>query len=62
MARLVRADRASVAVVPELVCEVRYKEWTDGGMLREPVFLRLRDDKRPEDCSPPGEISIRDRG
>lgn len=57
LARLVHADRASVAVAPELVCEVRYREWTDGGLLRQPVFLRLRDDKRPEDC-----LSIRDRG
>ena len=57
LARLVRADRASVAVAPELVCEVRYREWTEGGLLRQPVFLRLRDDKRPEDC-----LSIPDRG
>jgi len=57
LARLVRADRASVAVAPELVCEVRYREWTEGGLLRQPVFLRLRDDKRPEDC-----FSIRDPG
>ncbi|HXO26881.1 MAG TPA: non-homologous end-joining DNA ligase [Thermoanaerobaculia bacterium] len=57
LARLVHADRASVAVAPELVCEVRYREWTEGGLLRQPVFLRLRDDKRPEDC-----FSIRDRG
>jgi len=57
LARLVHADRASVAVAPELVCEVRYREWTEGGLLRQPVFLRLRDDKRPEDC-----FSTRDRG
>jgi bifunctional non-homologous end joining protein LigD len=57
LARLVRADRASVAVAPELVCEVRYREWTKDGLLRQPVFLRLRDDKRPEDC-----LSIPDRG
>jgi len=55
LVRLVEADRKSVAVAPDLVCEVRYKEWTDAGMLREPVFLRLRGDKRPEDCVPPGE-------
>jgi len=35
---------------PELICEVRYKEWTPHGLLRHPVFLRLRDDKPIEDC------------
>ena len=35
---------------PELVLEVRYLEWTDAGQLRHPVFLRMRDDKRPEEC------------
>jgi bifunctional non-homologous end joining protein LigD len=55
LVRLVQADRKSVAIAPELVCEVRYQEWTAAGMLRQPVFLRLRDDKRPEDCGPPGE-------
>jgi bifunctional non-homologous end joining protein LigD len=39
-----------VWVEPELVCEVRFKEWTRGGNLRLPVFARLRDDKRPEEC------------
>jgi bifunctional non-homologous end joining protein LigD len=37
-------------VEPELVCEVRYKEWTDEALLRQPVFLRFRDDKTPEEC------------
>jgi len=37
-------------VAPELVAEVRYKEVTDAGVLRHPSFLRLRDDKPPEEC------------
>lgn len=36
---------------PELVCEVRYVERTDDGVLREPVFLRLREDKAPTECA-----------
>ena len=28
-----------VWVEPELVCEVRYKEWTEEGLLRQPAFL-----------------------
>jgi bifunctional non-homologous end joining protein LigD len=31
-------------VQPRVLCEVRYKEWSEGH-LRHPVFLRLRDDK-----------------
>jgi bifunctional non-homologous end joining protein LigD len=53
LARLARAERQSVVIEPELVCEVRYKEWTEGGILRQPVFLRLRDDKRPQECEAP---------
>ena len=37
-------------VDPKVVCEVRFKEWTEEGLLRQPVFLRFRDDKDPEDC------------
>ena len=36
-------------VRPELVCEVRFSEWTPDGRLRHPVFLGLRTDKRPRD-------------
>ncbi|HSS48916.1 MAG TPA: DNA ligase D [Thermoanaerobaculia bacterium] len=42
-------------VAPEMVVEVRYKEWTRGGNLRHPVFLRVRDDKTVEECLRPGE-------
>ena len=34
-------------VEPELVCEVRFLEWTNEGMLRAPVFAGLREDKPP---------------
>ena len=44
------ADQTWVEPDDELVCEIRYKEWTPHGMLRHPVFLRLRDDKPLEDC------------
>ncbi len=40
-------------VEPELVVEVRYKERTEDGLLRQPVFLRLREDKAPVECEMP---------
>jgi bifunctional non-homologous end joining protein LigD len=36
-------------VKPELVCEIRFHEWTSDGMLRAPVFLGLREDKSAEE-------------
>jgi bifunctional non-homologous end joining protein LigD len=30
---------------PELVCEVGFSGWTQDGIMRQPVFLRLREDK-----------------
>jgi bifunctional non-homologous end joining protein LigD len=32
-------------VEPQLVCQVRFTEWTRDGKLRHPVFLGLREDK-----------------
>jgi bifunctional non-homologous end joining protein LigD len=36
---------------PELVAEVKFAEWTHDGMLRAPVFVRLRQDKAPTQCT-----------
>ena len=35
-------------VNPVFVCQVRFAEWTRDGKLRQPVFLGLREDKKPE--------------
>lgn len=35
---------------PALVCEVRYKEITTAGNLRQPAFLHWRDDKDAHEC------------
>lgn len=37
-------------VEPELVVEVRFREWTEEGLLRQPVFVRVREDKRPQEA------------
>ena len=37
-------------VKPVYVCEVEYLELTKDAKLRAPVFLRLRNDKSPQDC------------
>jgi bifunctional non-homologous end joining protein LigD len=34
-------------IEPELVAEVKFDDWTEAGLLRAPVFLRLRDDVDP---------------
>lgn len=38
-------------VRPRLVAEIAFAEWTDDGKLRQPVFLGLRDDKDPRECT-----------
>jgi bifunctional non-homologous end joining protein LigD len=35
---------------PKLVAEVKFSEWTADGHLRHPVFVGLREDKRPDEC------------
>ena len=49
------AGKEHVWVDPELVCEVRFRERTDDGLLRQPVFLRFRDDKTVAECTRDGK-------
>jgi bifunctional non-homologous end joining protein LigD len=44
------APKDTTWVRPELVCDVKYNEWTRGKILRQPTFLRLRPDLTIEDC------------
>lgn len=39
--------RDAVWLVPEVIIEVKFMDWTRDGHLRTPVFLRFRDDKLP---------------
>lgn len=34
-------------VAPQYVCELKFTEWTRDGKMRHPIFLRLRNDKKP---------------
>jgi bifunctional non-homologous end joining protein LigD len=36
-------------VRPQLVAQLRFEEWTHAGLMRQPVFLGLRDDKAARD-------------
>src|SRR5207342_2790134 len=45
--------RDAVWVEPEVVAEVEFREWTDGGQLRAPSYKGLRDDK-------PAELVVRE--
>jgi bifunctional non-homologous end joining protein LigD len=53
----VEALRKTFWVKPELVAEIEFAEWTggtsegSGPKLRAPVFLGLRDDKDPKECT-----------
>jgi bifunctional non-homologous end joining protein LigD len=43
-------NRETTWLNPVLVTEVKFTDWTKDGILRAPVFLRLREDKKPEEC------------
>ena len=51
-------------VQPKLVAEIKFTEWThetsEGGMkLRAPVFMGLRQDKAPEECTLEDAIAVK---
>ena len=44
-----QTNRPVTWVKPALVCEVGFRGWTGEGLLRQPAFLRLREDKNARD-------------
>ena len=46
-AQKIKSNEIPHWVRPELVAQVRFTEWTDDRKLRHPVYLGLRDDKKP---------------
>ena len=51
-------DRDDVWVEPKLVAEIRYKQWPEAMAIREPVFVRFRDDKLAHECFPPADAIL----
>ena len=49
-------EKGAVWLAPRLVAQVRFQEWTADQRLRQPVFLGLRDDKKPAECILPARI------
>jgi bifunctional non-homologous end joining protein LigD len=52
----VKDEAVTTWVKPKLVAEVKFTEWTGAGEMRHPVYLGLREDKRPEDVVQEREI------
>ena len=42
-------EKGVVFLAPRLIAQISFHEWTADRKLRQPVFLGLRDDKRPQD-------------
>lgn len=49
-------------VKPQLVCEIKFTEFTKEGILRHPVFLRLRDDKNVSEINVHPEMKTIKKG
>jgi bifunctional non-homologous end joining protein LigD len=44
-------ERDATFLAPKLIAQLSFTEWTQDGKLRHPVYLGLRDDKKPKDVT-----------
>jgi bifunctional non-homologous end joining protein LigD len=49
-------EKNTTFVSPKLVAQISFQEWTADGKLRQPVYLGLRDDKKPHESFLPREF------
>jgi bifunctional non-homologous end joining protein LigD len=50
-------EKGAIWIAPRLVAQIAFQEWTADGKLRQPVFLGLRDDKKPSECRLPARFA-----
>jgi bifunctional non-homologous end joining protein LigD len=43
-------NRDPVWIEPKLVAEIKFSDWTQEKIMRAPIFLGFREDKKPEEC------------
>lgn len=61
-AKMIGAKGKPVWIKPELVCNIKYAEWTSDGHLRHPVFMGLRIDKNAKEVIDERTIAKEDAG
>lgn len=50
-AHIPKTNAPATWVKPKLVCQIKFHEWTNEGIMRQPIFLVMRSDKKPEDVT-----------
>lgn len=44
-----KTNEPATWIKPQLVAQIKFAEWTRDGLMRQPIFLGLRDDKSPKE-------------
>jgi bifunctional non-homologous end joining protein LigD len=53
-----KTNQPATWVKPELVCEVSFAEWTEEGLLRQPIFAGMREDIDPRQVRREGGVPV----